>query len=135
MLKVKTGLIKKVLSDEQFELINKNLLNPKDITLIDTIKTYTNKDGLEVEYIPIRLSSREMDKDGNEKFIFDTTKNEYLTSFAISKTMVAYGKELRILLELGEHHPVKVVVDEIEDGANTKCKIVCIQDQLIGTLE
>lgn len=133
MNNVTTGLVKKVLSDEQFELINKNLLDPKDITIIDTIKTYITKDNTEIEYLPIRVSSKEVTKEGHEKFIYDKDKNEYVSSYNISNVLYAYGKEMRILLELGEHHPVKIVYSE---NSETKIKkIICVQDQSIGTLE
>lgn len=133
MIKIESGIIKKILTEEQYELINKNLLESKDIVISDTIQSFVKKDGNNVEYLPIRITKKDVDKDGNEKYVYNKEKNEYVTSYSVSKVLYAYGKEMRIILELGEYHPVKIAYDN--DNKTGTCKILCIQDQSTGLLD
>ena len=68
-----------------------------------------NEDGEVVDYLPFKICYRDVDKHGKDKYIFNEEKNEYQPSYFYSPVIYAYGKELRILLELGIHAPIKVV--------------------------
>lgn len=134
-MKVLTGVIKKVLTDEQYELIKKDLIVYNDIKMIDTIKKVELENGEFFEYLPIKLSYQDQDHSGNQKYMFDEEKNEYVKSYHTTKVIRATGKEMRILLELNEYAPVKIVYSEISRDNNNYYNVVCVQNQATGKLE
>ncbi len=134
-MKIISGIMNKVLIEEQFEDIATGKVNREDLTFMDTIKTYTNANGEEVEYLPIRIASIDVDHNGKEKFIYDEDKKEYKKSYMSSQVLNLYGKEMRIALELGEYAPVKVVFSESQGNERTFNRVVCVQDQTQGLVE
>ncbi len=131
-MKILSGIIKKVLNEEQYKkLINKELTIDQ-IPLKATVRSKINDEGDVIEYLPFRLSYREIDSYGNDKYIFNEEKQEYQKSFRVSPLIFAYGKEMRILLETEDFNPVKIVVEERIDGKDVIYKALCIQNQLAG---
>lgn len=130
---VRTGLVKRVLTDKLAESVKVGLVDPREIKLENTLIVSRNSEGYEYSRIVIRLSERDLDDRGNEKFIYDSNKKEYVSVFKLSEPLHASGKELRVLLALGEHVPVKIVTER-KKAANGEYfnKIVCIQDQRTG---
>jgi len=135
MIKIKSGVIQKVLTEEQFKKISSGELDPKDITIFDTIRTRKTEDGSIVEYLPIKLSSKEVDKKGNVKFVENEETGEKNVCYQITNIMNAYGKEMRILLDMDEYSPVKVAVEENNYEFKKSYKVLCIQNQLSGKLD
>jgi len=135
MIKIKTGIIQKVLTQEQFKDISEGKLKPQDINLLDTVKNKQLEDGTIVEYLPIKLSYKETDKNGNNKFVEDEKTGEKKLCYEASPTLNAYGKEMRILLDMDEYTPVKVAVQEFQNEDRNSYKVLCIQNQLSGKLE
>lgn len=131
-MRIMSGIIKKVLTEEQYKKLVSNEVGIEDITLHETIRKKVNANGEIIEYLPFRLSYREMDNYGNDKYIFNEQKQEYQKSFQVSPIIFAYGKEMRILLETEDFNPIKIVVDEIRDGRDQIYRAVCIQNQLVG---
>lgn len=131
-MKIYQGVIKKVPTSEQFELVNKNEINLQELTLHDTIRSIEKDDTKVSEVISFRVAYKEVDNSGKEKFIFNEKTGEYETIYKLSPIISAYGKELRIVLELGEYAPVKVVVTEKEAADSIYYNAVCIQDQRQG---
>lgn len=133
-MKVISGVIKKVISDEQYELITKGIIKNDEIGLDDTV--IINQGELNsVEYLPIKLSYKEVDQKGQEKYTLDEETGEYKVLYKTSPILYAYGKELRILLTLKEYHPIKVCVKQETYNSKTRHKIVVIQDQTLGKIE
>ncbi len=132
MMKILSGIIKKVLNEEQYKDLIAKKLTIEEIKLQDTVRTKTNESGEIIEYLPFRLSYREIDNYGNDKYIFNEDKQEYQKSFRVSPLIFAYGKEMRILLETEDFNPVKIVVEERLEGKDVMYKAVCIQNQLVG---
>jgi hypothetical protein len=122
------GVIKKVLTEEQFEKISKGELNPKDIQIEETIRIAQKKDGTTFEYLPIRISYQEVNQKGKELFSFNEETQEYQKSYSVSPIIKAYGKEMRTILELGEFSPIKIVIEK--DDYNYK--LMCVQDLTTG---
>ncbi len=131
-MKIISGIIKKVLTDEQYRQLTNDEINIEDIKLSETVRKRINDKGDIVEYLPFRLSFREMDNYGNDKYIFNESTGEYKKSFKITPIIFAYGKEMRILLETEDFNPVKITVDEISDDKGTLYRALCIQNQLCG---
>ncbi len=132
MMKILSGIIKKVLNEEQYKDLIAKKITIEEIKLQDTVRTKTNESGEVIEYLPFRLSYREIDNYGNDKYIFNEDKQEYQKSFRVSPLIFAYGKEMRILLETEDFNPVKIVVEERLEGKDVLYKAVCIQNQLVG---
>ncbi len=132
MMKILSGIIKKVLNEEQYKDLIAKKLTIEEIKLQGTVRTKTNESGEIIEYLPFRLSYREIDNYGNDKYIFNEDKQEYQKSFRVSPLIFAYGKEMRILLETEDFNPVKIVVEERLEGKDVMYKAVCIQNQLVG---
>ncbi len=132
MMKILSGIIKKVLNEEQYKDLIAKKLTIEEIKLQDTVRTKTNESGEIIEYLPFRLSYREIDNYGNDKYIFNEDKQEYQKSFRVSPLIFAYGKEMRILLDTEDFNPVKIVVEERLEGKDVMYKAVCIQNQLVG---
>ncbi|MBL0701605.1 MAG: hypothetical protein JJV90_00640 [Spiroplasma sp.] len=135
MLKIKSGVIKKVLTDEQFDLVMSKKIEGTEISLDETVRELEKEDGTVVEYLPFRVSFKEFDNKGNDKYIFNEEKKEYQLCYKISPIIRAYGKEMRILLEMKEYNPVKVVVEESINEKGKLTKLICVQNQLNGILE
>ncbi len=130
-MKIYKGIIKKVPSDEHFKDYEQGKLELSELSLVDTIKKIEYDNGV-FEVLPIRLSYQEVDGNGNEKFIFDDDSDVYVKSYKQTPILEATGKELRILIELGEYSPVKVVVSEHEKNDSIYYNIECIQNQHCG---
>ncbi len=131
---VRSGLLNTVLSPEQYEMLKNGVITTADIEIEDTIRQYKNEDGEVVDYLPFKICYRDVDKHGKDKYIFNEEKNEYQPSYFYSPVIYAYGKELRILLELGIHAPIKVVYKEQWNDGDLYRTAICIQDQKTGTL-
>lgn len=134
-MKVLTGIINKVLTEEQFEeVLNKNV-ERNSIDIEDTIRYLNNKNGDPIAYVQIKLSKKEVDRKGRDKQIYNEDKGEYEVCYTTSKIINAYNKEMRIIMELGEYSPVKIVVEEKLVDGSIYLNALCIQDQTLGILE
>ncbi len=133
-MEIITGIINKVFTEDQFELVATGKIAREDIELQDTTRTYENNKGDIVEYLPIRISSKDVDKNGKDKYIFDEEKNEYQISYTTTQILNVYGKEMRIIKQLGEYAPVKVVIQKDKSNGRTYSKVVCVQDQTLGII-
>ncbi len=131
-MKIISGIIKKVLNDDQYKLLLSNELKIEEVHLRDTVRKRINDKGDVIEYLPFRLSYREMDNYGNDKFIFNEVTGEYKKSFRVTPIIFAYGKEMRILLETEDFNPVKIAVEETTDEKGTIYRALCVQNQLSG---
>ncbi len=131
-MKILSGIIKKVLKEEQYQKLIRKELAIEQISLKETVRSKVNENGEIIEYLPFRLSYREIDNFGNDKYIFNEEKQEYQKSFRVSPLIFAYGKEMRILLETEDFNPIKIVVEERMDGKDVIYKALCIQNQLAG---
>ncbi len=130
-MKIFRGITKKVPNEEQFEAYNKGLIELSEVKLIDTLKMCSGEKN-EFEMLPIRLSYQEVDKHGNEKYTYDGDKDMYTKVYKQTPILYAYGKEMRILIELGEYAPVKLVCAEQTRDEKVFYKIECIQNQHMG---
>lgn len=131
-IKIYSGILRKVPTDEHFEQYKKNKLDLKKVKIKDTIREI-EKNGEIIQYIPIKITYSEIDEHGNEKFILNDD-GDFEKVFKYSPILYAYGKEMRILKSLNENHPIKLVVDEINLGEKIVYKIIAIQDQTQGKL-
>lgn len=130
-MKIFKGIIKRVPSDEHFEAYEKGLIEISEVKLIDTIKKCDGEKG-EFEILPIRLSYTEVDRNGNEKYTYNEEQDVYLKAYKQTPILYARGKEMRIIIELGEYSPVKVVVSETTKDDKVFYKIECVQNQHMG---
>ncbi|WOO87014.1 hypothetical protein RZE82_07840 [Mollicutes bacterium LVI A0039] len=130
-MKIYKGIIKKVPSEEHFKEYSEGNLDMSDLRLEDTIIRAKSDKG-EFDILPIRLSYREVDKDGNEKYIYDEGADAYIKTYSQTPVLYAHGKEMRILCELGEYSPVKLVVTEEYKDDRTFLNIECVQNQHSG---
>lgn len=130
-MKIYKGIIKKVPKEEHFDEYHKGNLKISEVSLLDTIIKCQSEKG-EFELLPIRLSYQEMDSNGNEKYTYDEKADTYLKSYRQTPILYASGKEMRILIELGEFCPVKVVVKESIKDDKSFLNIECIQNQHQG---
>lgn len=131
-MKVYTGIIKKVLSQEQYELIMSGVLTNEEVNLNDTLRHTEGEQS--VSYIGFRLSRKELDKNGNTKFMYNEQKQEYQQLYESTPVLYAYSKQMRIIMELGEYAPVKIVCEIIKTENGDINKVICIQSQSIGKL-
>lgn len=130
MYKIFRGILKKVPTDELFDKSIKGEINLKNITFEDTIrKSATEKKD---EYVLFRLSYQESTNDGQGKYVLNEQTQEFEKAYRMTPIISAYNKEMRIICELGEYHPVKVVAKEIEKNNKKYYDVVCIQDQTKG---
>lgn len=130
-MKIYKGIIKKLPTEEQIEKHQNGERKLYDVQLVETIESI-KLEGKVQEVLPIRLSYQEMDSNGNEKYTFDVQTEIYMKSIRQTPVLHAVDKELRILLDLGEFTPVKVVVSELEEDGKVINKIECIQNQHCG---
>lgn len=131
-MKIFSGIIRKVPSNEQFENYKKNILDLKKVKIKDTIREI-EKNGEIIQYLPIKVSYTEIDESGNEKFILNDD-GDFEKVFKYSPVLYAYGKEMRILKSYHENHPVKLIIEDIQLGEKVIHKIVAVQDQTQGKL-
>lgn len=130
-MKIYKGIVKRVPKEEHFKAHEKGLIDMNDVKLIDTIINCSGENG-EFEMLPIRLSYQELDSNGNEKFTFEEESGVYLKAYKQTPVLYARGKEMRILIELGEYSPVKIVVSEATKDEKVFYKVECIQNQHCG---
>lgn len=130
MYKIFSGVIKKVPTEEMFEKSLKNELNLKEISLEQTIRKSNNE--AQTEYLLFRLSYQESTQDGQGKYILNEETQEFEKVYRMTPIISAYNKEMRIICELGEFHPIKVVAREIEKNGKRYYDLICVQDQLTG---
>ncbi|WOO86989.1 hypothetical protein RZE82_07700 [Mollicutes bacterium LVI A0039] len=130
-MKIFKGIVKKVPKDEHFEGHEKGIIEMSELKLIDTLITCQGESG-EFEMLPIRLSYQEVDNNGNEKYIYDEQADAYIKTYRQTPILYARGKEMRILIELGEYSPVKVVASETTTDEHTFYRIECVQNQHCG---
>lgn len=130
-MKIYKGIVKKVPSDEQFENHANGEMEISKLSLLDTVRTIETDEG-SFESLPIRLSYQDQDQNGNEKYTYDVESNVYVKSYKQTPILYAQGKEMRILIELDEYCPVKVVVREAVKDEKTFYIIVCVQNQHMG---
>ncbi len=130
-MKIFRGIVKKVPTDEQFESYNKGIIELSDVKLIDTLKKCKGENN-EYEMLPIRLSYQEVDRKGNEKYTYDSESDIYTKVYKQTPVLYAYGKEMRILIELGEYAPVKIVCSSHGTDEKVFYRIECIQNQHMG---
>ncbi len=131
-MKIFKGITKKVPSEEHFKQFNDGTLDLAKLSLIDTIQVVTTSEGSEFQSLPIRLSYQEIDRNGNEKYIYDADAGVYTKSYKQTPILHARAKEMRILIELGEFCPVKVVCEEVLREDKVYYVIVCVQNQHMG---
>lgn len=132
---IRSGILNTVLTNQQYEDIKNGTIEPNDIQMQDTIREFVNKDNEVVEYLPFKISYKDTDKNGKDKYIFNEETKEFQPSYFYSPVIYAYGKELRILLELGAHAPVKIVYQEQWNDGNLYRTLICVQDQRCGMLD
>lgn len=130
-MKIFKGIVKKVPKDEHFESHQKGIIDITEVKLFDTIIKCNGENG-EFEMLPIRLSYQEVDNNGNEKFLYDDKSEAYIKSYKQTPVLYARGKEMRILIELGEYSPVKIIASESESDTGKFYKVECIQNQHCG---
>lgn len=130
---VRSGLLSKVLKTEQYEQLKKGEITK--VELVDTVREYENSDGEVIQYLPFEICYKDTDKHGKDKYIYNEQTGEYEHSYFYSPVIYAYGKEMRILLELGEKAPVKVVYKEQWNDGDLYRTAICIQDNKKGILE
>ncbi len=130
-MKILRGIIKKVPKEEHFDGHEKGIMELKDLTLADTIIKCNGENG-EFEMLPIRLSYQDVDNNGNEKYTYDQASSAYIKNYRQTAIVYARGKEMRILVELGEYSPVKLVVSESIVDERTFYKVECVQNQHCG---
>lgn len=135
MYKVFSGILKKVPTEEMFDKSLKNEINLNEITFEHTIrKTKPENERESKEYLLFRLSFQEATGDGKGKYILNEATQEFEKVYRLTPIVAAYGKEMRIICELGEYHPVKIVVYEKIKNERKYYDLICIQDQMIGIL-
>lgn len=130
MYRIFSGVLKKVPTEEMFELSLKNELNLKDITFEDTIRISQNEE--ENQYLLCRLSYQEATSLGKGKYVLNEATQEFEKVYRLTPIMAAYNKEMRIICELGEYHPVKIVARENERNGKKYYDVVAVQDQTMG---
>lgn len=116
VIEVYKGLIKLVPLEKQY----KQNLNLTDLELQDTMTR--TEDG--IEQLKFKISYL----DGSAK----QSDGISIQNYATTGELVAYGKEARVLSELGKYAPVKVVCTRLENERNTQMKVECVQSQAMG---
>lgn len=132
---IRSGILNTVLTTEQYDEIKRGELNPQYIQMHDTIREFVTKNNEVVEYLPFKISYKDTDRNGKDKYIFNEETKEFQPSYFYSPVIYAYGKELRILLELGVYAPVKIVYQEQWNDGNLYRTLVCVQDQRTGLID
>ncbi|WOO89479.1 hypothetical protein R2F61_07255 [Mollicutes bacterium LVI A0078] len=130
-MKMYKGIIKKVPTAKQFEDYNNGEIEIADVRLVDTIVELDGKGG-KFETLPFRLSYQDVDENGNEKYTYDSEAGVYVKAYKQTPILYATGKEMRILLELGEFNPVKLMVSENEREDKVFLNVECVQNQHMG---
>lgn len=130
MYKVFSGVLKKVPTDEMFEKSLKNELDLQEVDFKDTIRVSTGENQL--EYLLFRLSFQESTREGQGKYVLNEETQEFEKVYRMTPVIAAYSKEMRIICELEEYHPVKVVVFEKQKNGKKQYDLICIQDQMVG---
>lgn len=130
-MKIYKGIVKRVPKEEHFDAHEKGIMDISEVKLIDTVIKCQGEDR-EFEILPIRLSYQELDKNGNEKYTYDEEKDVYIKAYKQTPILYARGKEMRILVELGEFSPVKVAVTESHKDDKVFYQIECVQNQHCG---
>ena len=69
------------------------------------------------------------------KMFWNEKTGEKKQCYEVSPVLNAYGKEMRILLDMDEYSPIKVAVEEYQSENFKTYKVLCIQNQLSGKLE
>lgn len=132
MYKIFSGILKKVPTEEMFEKSIKNEVDLKSITFEDTIRITNNEK--KSEYLLFRLSYQESTGNGQVKYVLNEETQEFEKVYRMTPIIAAYNKEMRIICELGEYHPVKVIAIEKEKNGKKYYDTICIQDQLKGVI-
>lgn len=114
------GMIKIVPLEKHFQQYQENKINITDLKLQDTMTR--TKDG--IEQLKFKISYL----DGNDKQLGGVRIQNYATT----GELVAYGKEARVIAELGKYAPVKVVCTRFENERYTQMKVECVQSQAMG---
>lgn len=130
-MKTYRGIIRKVPTEKHFEQYEKGLIEMTDIKLADTIVKFKGENG-EFEALPFRLSYQDLDENGNEKYTYDNEANVYIKAYKKTPILYATGKEMRILIEMGEFAPVKLMASENEREDKTFLNVECVQNQHMG---
>lgn len=119
-LNVYKGMIKLVPLEKHYQQYQVNNVDLMDLKLED-IMTRT-EDGL--EQLKFKISYL----DGSEK----QSDGISVQNYATTGELVAYGKEARVLTELGKYAPVKVVCTRLESERYIQMKVECVQSQAMG---
>lgn len=130
-MKTYKGIIKKVPTEKHFEDYENGLIEMSDIRLAQTVVKFQSENG-EFEALPIKLSYQDVDENGNEKYTYDESSDCYIKSYKTTPVIYATGKEMRILIELGEYAPVKIIASENEREGKVFLNIECVQNQHMG---
>ncbi len=133
-MKVYKGIIKKIPTQSQFEQYHNDEIKLKELNITDTVQKLITKEGIEIEYLNFKLSYKEVDKNGLEKYIYNQETKEYEKIYNSTSVISATGKEMRIILELGEFAPIKIIVNEKEYEGTSKIyyNALCVQNQKSG---
>ncbi len=130
MYKIFRGVLKKVPTDELFDKSVKGEIDLKEITFEDTLRSSTDEE--KSKYLLFRMSYQESTTNGQGKYILNEETQEYEKAYRTTPIISARSKEMRIICELGEYHPVKVVVKETQRNGKNYYDVVCVQDQTKG---
>lgn len=130
-MKMYKGIIKKVPTEKHFEDYENGLIEMSDIRLAQTVVKFQGENG-EFEALPIKLSYQDVDENGNEKYTYDSEADVYIKAYKQTPILYATGKEMRILIELGEFNPVKLMVSENEREDKVFLNVECVQNQHMG---
>ncbi len=130
----RTGILKPILKPEQYDALKEGNINFDEINLSDTIREFETKDEKKVEYLPFKISYKDVDYNGKEKYIYNEETQEFQVNYFTTPVIYAYGKEMRILLELGALSPVKIVYEETYQDKHLYRSAICIQNQRSGCI-
>ena len=135
-MKILSGIMKKVLTEDQYDELAKGTLSQQDIKLLDTVRTNVKEETKEeFRYLPFRISYKDVDLNGNDKYIYNDEKEEFQKVYRVSPIIYAYNKEMRVLLEMEDYNPIKVVVEDNGEENIVSYKLICVQNQLAGKLD
>ena len=138
-MKILSGIMKKVLTEDQYDELAKGTLSQQDIKLLDMVlgNFYLNMEETKEEfrYLPFRISYKDVDLNGNDKYIYNDEKEEFQKVYRVSPIIYAYNKEMRVLLEMEDYNPIKVVVEDNGEENIVSYKLICVQNQLAGKLD
>lgn len=125
------GIIKKVPTAKQFEDYNNGKIEIADVRLVDTIVELDGENG-KFEALPFRLSYQDLNENGCEKYTYDSEADVYIKAYKQTPILYATGKEMRILIEMGEYAPVKLMASENEREDKVFLNVECVQNQHMG---